>query len=312
MKNVIKLFIFSTSFLFVHSTLAKNLCLSEETEVMACQLDEAKKRNISICYDKKNDEAFYRIGKDSSNLEMIKKFTGNDPLLRWLDSSYNTSFGFQNGSYFYKVDIPEEMPGRLSSVTVIQKNKKDNSIKFCTSNSFGEKKQNSRAILEVDNEVAKGSNGNVLFPIMFYENQKEKLIKAQKNRVRYDKINFINQNFESKCIENLSLNSCKEKIDIKKFLYHKKSALELVPKLIVTNEHYKDFIFMNIDGDLYTIASNPIDLDSGSTVNYYDFIRLRGDDFYTVQLGTWFEITKDKKLKYKDIYDNKIKNIPLN
>ncbi|GAB3050478.1 hypothetical protein GCM10027155_15660 [Acinetobacter apis] len=311
MKNVIKLFVLSTSFLFMYSALAKNLCFSKETEIMACQLNESKKRNISICYNKEKDQASYRIGTDINNLEMTKEFTKGEPLLRWLDSSNNTIFGFKNSSYFYRITVPEENLGAQSFLTVLDKNKKELMLKICVSNSFGEKKQKTQSVIDVDNKtVEKDINNSIPFPIMFYENKGEKLIAAQKSRISYEKINFINKNLESKCIENTSLNTCKKQTDIKKIVYNRQLALELVPQLISANEHYDKFIFMNLDGDLYAIASNTIDLDSGKTVNYYDFIRLR-NDLHIVQLGNWFEV-KGKILRYKDIYDNKIKTIKLN
>lgn len=307
MKNVRKVLILTTSFLFAYSASAKNLCLSEETEVMACQLNEVKKRSISICYNESKDEAFYRIGKDNNNLEMTKKFTKGEPLLRWLETvSFSTNFGFKNGSYYYQVSVPEETFGANASLEVIDKNKKNVMLKFCTSNSFGKKTQKSKVVVDVDNDVAQGNSDAITpFPVMFYENNNEKLLLATKNVINYESIGKMNTPISSNEIDNyiykkkISNNSIKS---LKYPIYTYEQAKNIVPRLDSFLKKFfssppQYYTFFKINETIYIMTISSIGLDDPK-MNAYSLISL-SIPLYNIELGNGFETTKDKKLKYR-------------
>lgn len=94
-------------------------------------------------------------------------------------------------------------------------------------------------------------------------------------------------------------------------IHSQKEAFKFFPNLekITEQSDSKKFIFLNIDNIKYAISINSYDLDNGNVSNEYKLINLNRKDFVE-NLGYWFNISKDKKLQYKD-ENGKMKIIKL-
>lgn len=306
MKKIIpKLCVLTISILFLNKVHSESLCLEQENIVASCQLNEVKKRKISICYSSLKEKAFYRIGKDINNLEMTKEFTKNEPLIRWLNlGTYTTYFGFKNGTYYYQIADSDRV-GQKPFLTVTDKSGKELLDKTCSDISEGNKKFKSNVIVDVDNDVVLNSK-NLSFPVMFYEENNRELISAIKNKINYDKIGQTNIPISSNeiehCVENGRLkNICQDNKRKGYPIYTYEQAIKLAPKLKEILDYFKDdaknFIFLYINDNLYTLSIEPVGV-ADPKMQAYSLIRI-SESPYSSFIGNWFEITKAKKLKYK-------------
>lgn len=143
-----------------------SLCKVDEIDLVSCQINEPKKRIVSICHDKRKNVTEYKFGK-KNKIELTQIFTPEKNLLRWTDVATGTVyFGFKNGQAYYSLGVPQKRYGAKTFLEVTSTNQKMLFQKECTENSFGETDKKLSTIKNVPDDKVR--NGGFDFPAMFY------------------------------------------------------------------------------------------------------------------------------------------------
>ena len=133
------------------------LCLTHESLIAGCRLDEQKQRSVSLCSSADKETITYRFGT-LEKFEMTQIFRATSPLFRWVDkATYTTYFGFRTGAYGYVVGVPQQTFGAKAFLEVLKLNKTIMS-KTCTSNSFGSEHVDNAAIRELEDSSVRAQH----------------------------------------------------------------------------------------------------------------------------------------------------------
>jgi hypothetical protein len=138
-----------------------DLCEPDEIMIASCNLDEKINRTLSFCASTDNKKILYRFGTKST-IELIKGFSSENPVFRWIDTTtYTTYFGFRSSGYAYAFGVPQETLGAKAFLDVTNLNRPV-MTHTCTGNSFGRKSIVSEAIKDIDDNLVRGSG--FIFP----------------------------------------------------------------------------------------------------------------------------------------------------
>ena len=140
----------------------KILCATTEINIASCETTTGE--YVSICAHR-GGNAYYRFGSRSKN-EQDFEFSKDKQIFRWLDSNtYITFFGFDHGNLSYVFGVPQETLGATAFLVVREKRERFtyNETFTCTSNSFGDKKFKSQAVLDIDDDLVRCGD-EIIFP----------------------------------------------------------------------------------------------------------------------------------------------------
>lgn len=129
-------------------------CILNDVVVVECVLEKSRK-TLSVCASKDGKSAHYKFSHQGKT-ELRVDFSTTSPLFRWVNSdSHVTFFGFIKNNYTYLIGVPQETLDAKSFLMVQKSHLPQNLslIKFCTTNSFGEKHWPSTAIKDVNEKV---------------------------------------------------------------------------------------------------------------------------------------------------------------